>query len=135
MKKVEVEKLVSKSIIITAILLCLILGTVAINNGYSNFLVFNTTTIVNIVASIIFAVLAVAMVFLGVFKDSKFYKYATASGAIAVFVMILYVNYRIRPLEFMIKTRVIKFYVISMFVLCLAILITWLRTAVKLIKE
>ena len=66
MKKVEVEKLVSKSIIITAILLCLILGTTYIQNGYFNALTFASTAKLTVIVSILFAVIAVAMVILGV---------------------------------------------------------------------
>jgi len=135
MKKVEVEKLVSKSIIITAILLCLILGTTYIQNGYFNALEHSATKTTTVVASIVFAVIAVAMVMLGIFKSSKYYLYASISAAIAIFVMVLKINYEIKPLEFAVGTRTVKFYLMSMAVFCAAILATWIRTTVKLIKK
>ena len=135
MKKVEVEKLVSKSIIITAILLCLILGTTYIQNGYFNALTFATTSKLTVIVSILFAVIAVAMVVLGVLKNSKYYVYASISAIIAIFVMLLKINYEIKGLQFTVGTMTIKFYIISMGILCLAVLATWTRAIVKLIKE
>jgi len=135
MKKVEVEKLVSKSIIITAILVGLILGTKYIQNGYFNALTFTTTSKLTVVVSVLFAVVAVAMVGMGIFKNSKYYLYATGAAVVAIFVMLLKINYEIKGLQFAIGTTTIKFYIITMAVLCLAILATWIRTVVKLIKE
>lgn len=135
MKKVEVEKLVSKSIIITAVFLCLILGTTYIQNGYFNHLAYATTSVMTFVVSVLFAAVAIFMVVLGIFKNSKYYFYASISAVIAIFVMLLKVNYEIKGLQFTVADRTIKFYVIAMGVLCLAILATWVRTVVKLIKE
>lgn len=135
MKKVEVEKLVSKSIIITVVLLCLIFGTTYIQNGYFNALTFSTMSKLTVVVSVIFAVLAVAMVIAGVVKNSKYYLYASSSAVIAIFVMLLKINYEIKGLQFTIGVKTIKFYIISMFVFAVAIIATWIRTAVKLIKE
>ncbi len=135
MKKVEVEKLVSKSIIITTVLLCLILGTTFIQNGYFNALTFSTTSKATIVVSVLFAAIAVGMAFLGAFKDSKYYFYASVSAIIAIFVMLLKVNYEIKGLQFSIGSTTIKFYIVTMFVLCLAILATWVRTTIKLIRK
>jgi len=135
MKKVEVEKLVSKSIIITAILVCLILGTTFIQNGYSNALNFGVAKTTTVVASIFFAAVAVGMVILGIFKDSKYYLYATVAAVVAIFVMMLKINYEVNALEFTVGTRIIKFYIVSMFVFCAAILATWISAAVKIIKK
>lgn len=135
MKKVEVEKLVSKSIIITAILLVLVLGTIAIKNGYTNFLTFTTTKTATIVTSVIFAVIAVGMVFLGIFKNSKYYIFATGAAVVAIFVMLLKINYEIKGLQFTIGTATIKFHIVSIAVFCAAILATWIRATIKLIKD
>ena len=135
MKKVEVEKLVSKSIIITTVLVCLILGTTFIQNGYFNALTFSTTSKATVVVSVLFAAVAVLMAFYGAFKDSKYYFYASASAIVAIFVMLLKVNYEIKGLQFSIGSTTIKFYIVAMFVLCLAILATWVRTTIKLIKK
>ncbi len=135
MKKVEVEKLVSKSIIITTVLLCLILGTTFIQNGYFNALTFSTTSKATIIVSVLFAVIAVGMAFWGAFKNSKYYFYASVSAIIAIFVMLLKVNYEIKGLQFSIGSTTIKFYIMAMFVLCLAILVTWIRTTIKLIRK
>ena len=135
MKKVEVEKLVSKSIIITAILLCLILGTACIQNGYFNALTFVTTSKATVVVSIIFAIVAVAMVMLGVFKNSKYYLYATISAVVAIFVMLLKINYEIKGLQFTLGTMTVKFFMMTMAVFCAAILATWIRAIIKLIRE
>ena len=135
MKKVEVEKLVSKSIIITAILLCLILGTTFIENGYSDALRFGTASVSTIVVSVLFAVVAVAMVGLGIFKNSKYYIFASLSAAIAIFVMLLKINYEIKGLEFLVGTINVKFYDVSMLIFGLAILATWIRAGIKLIRD
>lgn len=135
MKKVEVEKLVSKSIIITVVLLCLIFGTTYIQNGYFNALTFSTMSKLTVAVSVIFAVVAVAMVIFGVTKSSKYYFYASSSAVIAIFVMLLKINYEIKGLQFNIGVKTIKFYIISMFVFAIAIVATWIRTAIKLIKE
>lgn len=135
MKRVEVEKLVSRSIIITAILLCLILGTTFIQNGYCNPLTFTTTSKSIVVVSVLFAAVAVCMVVLGIFKDSKYYFHASVSAVVAIFVMLLKINYEIKGLQFTLGTMTIKFYIISMGVFCLAIIATWVRTIFKLIKE
>ena len=95
MKKVEVEKLVSKSIIITVILLCLIFGTTYIQNGYFNALTFATTSKLTVGVSILFAIVAVAMVVLGIVKNSKYYVFASISAVVAIFVMLLKINYEI----------------------------------------
>ena len=135
MKKFEVEKLVSMSIIITAILLCLILGTTFIQNGYFNALTYLTTKTMTVVVSVIFAVIAVGMVALGIFKNSKYYAHATLAAIVAIFVMILKINYEIKPLEFAVGARTVKFYMICMALFCVAILATWIRATVKLIRE
>lgn len=135
MKKVEVEKLVSKSIIITVILLCLIFGTTYIQNGYFNALTFTTTSKLTVGVSILFAIVAVAMVVLGIVKNSKYYVYASISAVVAIFVMLLKINYEIKGLQFTVGTMTIKFYIISMGIFCLAVLATWARTIVKLIRE
>ena len=135
MKKVEVEKLVSKSIIITAILLCLILGTTFIQNGYFNALTYLTTKTMTVVVSVIFAVIAVGMVILGILKNSKYYTYATLAAVVAIFVMVLKINYEIKSLEFAVGTRTVQFYMISMVLFCAGILATWIRATVKLIRE
>jgi len=135
MKKVEVEKLVSKSIIITAILLCLILGTAYIQNGYFNALKLGTTSILTVVISVLFAIIAVAMVILGISKNSKYYVYASLSAIVAIFVMLLKINYEIKGLEFLVGTITIKFYDVSMVIFGLAILATWVRATVKLIRD
>lgn len=135
MKKVEAEKLVSTSIKITAILLCVILGTTFIQNGYFNALTFATTSKLTVGVSIIFAIVAVAMVMLAIFKDSKYYFHASVSAIIAIFVMLLKVNYEIKGLEFTVGTRTVKFYIMAMAVFCIAILVTWIRATVKLIRE
>jgi len=135
MKKVEVEKLVSKSIIITAILLCLILGTTFIQTGYFNALTFATTSKATVAVSIIFAAVAVLMVGLGIFKNSKYYVYATGAAVVAIFVMLLKINYEIKALQFNIGTATVKFYMMAIAICCVAILATWIRATVKLIKE
>ena len=135
MKKVEVEKLVSKSIIITVILLCLIFGTTYIQNGYFNALTFATTSKLTVGVSILFAIVAVAMVVLGIVKNSKYYVFASISAVVAIFVMLLKINYEIKGLQFTVGTMTIKFYIISMGIFCLAVLATWARTIVKLIRE
>jgi len=134
MKKVEVEKLVSKSIIITAILLCLILGTTYIENGYSDALRLGATSTLTVVVSVLFAIVAVAMVGLGIFKNSKYYIFASLSAVIAIFVMLLKINYEIKGLEFLVGTINVKFYDVSMLIFGLAVLATWVRAGIKLIR-
>lgn len=142
MKKFEVEKIVSKSIIITVILLALVLGMEMANNAYFNHLTFNTAKVTTLVASILFAVIAVALVVVGVVletlqkqKGSKYYVYASLSAFIAIFAMLLKINYEIKGLEFMIGARTIKFYMMAMVVFAVMIIFTWARAIVKIVRN
>lgn len=142
MKKFEVEKIVSKSIIITAILLALVIGTKMVQNGYSDIFAFGTTKIATLVISILFAVVAIGLVILGVVfgvlgkeKSAKCYSYASLSAFIAVFSMLLKINYEIKGLEFAIGATTIKFYMIAMAVFALMVVLTWVRAIVKIVRN
>ena len=106
-----------------------------IQNGYFNALTFTTTSKTTVVVSVIFAIVAVTMVALGIFKNSKYYLYATGSAVVAIFVMLLKINYEIKGIQFAIGTRTVKLYMIAMAIFCIAIFITWVKAAIKLIRK
>ena len=135
MKKAEVEKLVGRSIIVTVIILCAMLGTTIIKNGYSNALALTTTSKATVVISVLFAILAIVLVFLGIFKKSEYYIYATGAAVVAIFVMLLKINYEIKALQFTFGRYTIKFYIISIGIFALLMLLTWIRTTIKLIRD
>jgi len=135
MKKFEVDKIVGKSIIVTAVLLCLILGTVMVQNGYFNALTYNITCNATIVISVLFAILAIAMVVLGLTKKTSYYFYATCAAVIAIFFMLLKINYEIKALQFSMGAITVKFYMVAMAGFLALILATWVRAVVKIVRN
>ena len=135
MKKFEVDKIVGKSIIVTAVLLCLVLGTVMVQNGYSNALAFNTTCIATIVLSVLFAVLAITMVILGITKKTSYYFYATCAAVIAIFFMLLKINYEVKALQFGLGSITVKFHMVAMAGFLALILATWVSAIVKIVRN
>ena len=134
MKKFEVDKIVGKSIIVTAVLLCLILGTVMVQNGYFNALTYNARN-ATIILSVLFGMLAIAMVALGLTKKTSYYFYATCAAVIAIFFMLLKINYEVRALQFSLGAVTVKFYMVAMAGFLALILATWVRAIVKIVRN
>lgn len=135
MKKVEVEKLVSKAIIITALILCTMFGTWLIQQGYFNYTTALTMPNLMIGLSMTFALGAVAFIVFGILKSNKFYKYASYSGILAILFMLLKINYEIKALEFVVAGTMIKFFPLVLCILLLTALVYWIFTIVKIVRN
>lgn len=136
MKRYEVDNLVGKGIIVTVTLIVLMIGTMWVHNGYENFLMFPTTTVATIVISVICAILAVAMVGLGLLKNTKYYLYATCSAIVAIFFMLLKVDYEIKQLvKIPFDGHVIRLYMIAIAIFGVLIIANWVKTIVKIVKN
>ena len=135
MKKFEVDKIVGKSIIVTAVLLCLIFGTAMVQNGYFNALTYNTARIATIVISVLFGGIAIAMVVLGLVKKTSYYFYATCAAVIAIFFMLLKINYEVKALQISLGALTVKFYMVAMAGFLALILATWVRAIVKIVRN
>lgn len=136
MKRVEVDNLIGKTIIITAILLGIIFGTVWVHNGYGNILKHHATTVVTIVVSVIFVALAVFMVCLGLMKNTKYYLYATGSAIIAIFFMLLKIDYEVKCLlNVMVGGHMIRVYMVAIVIFGLMIIASWIRAIVKIVRN
>lgn len=107
MKKVDVEKKISKSLIITGIVLlvmfCMVLIEKAYNNPYAsvvrigdqNELVIN---IVTLVLSIVLLIVAGVSVFLGFKKNQKFFEASAWCAGLATLTMLIKINHEAKVL-------------------------------------
>lgn len=138
MKKVEVEKLVSKALIITGVVLCIMFGMWLIQQGYFGYFDYTLAAkmpTVMIVLSVLFALGAVAFIVLGTVKNAKFYKGASFLAAIAILLMLVKINYEIKALEFAIGGTMIKFFPFVLVLLLLVALVYWTVTIVKIVRN
>lgn len=135
MKKVEVERLVSKAIIITVVVCCIMFGMWLIQQGYFSYNTVLTMPGVMIALSIAFAIGAVTFISLGIVKNSKFYEYATWSAVLAILSMLLKINYEIKALEFMVSGINIKFFPLSLCALTFVAFMYWVVTIVKIVRN
>ena len=136
MKKVEVERLVSKAIIITVIICCVMFGMWLIQQGYFSYETALAMRPITIAVSVVFAISAVVFIALGVRNNSsKFYIIASGSAALAILSMLLKINYEIKALEFVISGINIKFFPLVLMALLMAIVIYWAVTIVKIVRN
>lgn len=135
MKKVEVERLVSKAIIITVVVCSVMFGIWLIQQGYFNYNTVLTMPYVTTAVSVALAIGAVAFIFLGITKNSKFYEFATWSAVLAILSMLLKINYEIKALEFIVRGINVKFFSLSLCLLVFVAFIYWLVTIVKIVKD
>ena len=135
MKKVEVERLVSKAIIITVVVCFVMFGMWLIQQGYFSYNTVLTMPGIMIVLSVGFALGAVAFISLGIVKNSKFYEYATWCAVLAILSMLLKINYEIKALEFTVSGIYVKFFPLSLFVLAFVAFMYWVVTIVKIVRN
>ena len=133
MKKVEVERLVSKAIIMTVIICCIMFGMWLIQQGYFSYNTVLTMPVVMIALSVIFAIGAVVCIGFGVVKSVKFYEYATWLAVLAILSMLLKINYEIKALEFMVSGVNIKLFPLSLCLLVFTMFVYWVVTIVKIV--
>lgn len=124
MKKVDIDKLVSKAMIVATAILGIMLGAWLIQEGYFN---YNTTLAmhwITIVISVIALVIAIAFVVLGIKKDQKFFEPASWSAGIAIFTTLLKINYEVgHGLNFTAFGKSFMFFNVSMYVLVVALIL------------
>lgn len=135
MKKVEVERLVSKALIITGVVLCIMFGMWLIQQGYFSYTTVLAMPTVMIVLSAASAIGAVALIVLGTVKNTKFYKGASFLAALAILFMLVKINYEIKALQFAIGGTMIKFFPLALLVLFLVALVYWAVTIVKIVRN
>lgn len=138
MKKVEVERLVSKALIITGVVLCVMFGMWLIQQsyfGYFDYTLAAKMPTVMIVLSALFAIGAIALIVLGTAKNTKFYKGASLLAALAILLMLVKINYEIKALEFAIGGTLIKFFPLVLALLLLVALVYWAVTIVKIVRN
>ena len=135
MKKVEVEKLVSKAIIMTVIICCVMFGMWLIQQGYFNYNTVLTMPIIMIGLSVIFAIGAITCIVFGVTKSAKFYEYATWLAVLAIFSMLFKINYEIKALEFAVSGVNIKFFPLTLCMMAFAMVAYWGITIVKIVRD
>lgn len=138
MKKVAVEKLVSKMMIVTTAILGVLLGMWLIQEGYCNN--YNPKIILAMPAivsgiSILFLVAAIVFVVLTILKKIKSFELATWFAALATFTMLLNINYSVKALELAIpNVGTIKFFAVSLYGLLAAIVVIWIYTIYRIIR-
>lgn len=135
MKKVEVERLVSKALIITGVVLCIMFGMWLIQQGYFSYTTVLAMPTVIIVLSAISAIGAVALIVLGTIRNTKFYKGASFFAALAILFMLVKINYEIKALQFTIAGTMIKFFPLVLLVLFVVALVYWTVTIVKIVRN
>ena len=135
MKKVEVDKLIGKALIITGIVLCIMFGMWLIQQGYFSYTTVLAMPTVIIVLSAISAIGAVALIVLGTIRNTKFYKGASFFAALAILFMLVKINYEIKALQFTIAGTMIKFFPLVLLVLFVVALVYWTVTIVKIVRN
>ena len=135
MKKVEVDRLVSKALIITGVVLCIMFGMWLIQQGYFSYTTVLAMPTVMIVLSGISVVGAVALIVLGTIKNTKFYECASFLAALAILFMLVKINYEIKALQFAIGGVMIKFFPLALLVLFLVALVYWTVTIIKIVRN
>ena len=135
MKKVDIDRLVSKAMIVTTVILGIMFGAWLIQEGYFSY----TTTLampwVTIVISVISLLLAIAFVVLGIKKNQKFFEPASWSAGVAIFTTLLKINYEVgHGLNFAAFGRNFMFFNVAMYVLLAGLVINWIYTIYKIIR-
>jgi len=75
------------------------------------------------------------MVVLGITKNTSYYFYATCAAIIAIFFMLLKINYEIKALQFSMGAIIVKFYMVAILGFLALILATWVRAVVKIVRN
>lgn len=135
MKRVEVDKTVGKAIVVTVIFLCIIFGAWLVQEGYSNGLQALATQYVVIAISSVCVVASIVFIVLGLMKDIKYCKWASYFAALAVFAILLHIDWLVKPLAVSINGRVVAFHSASVYVICAGIIGYWIYTVVKIAKN
>lgn len=141
MKKVEVERLVSKAIIITVIICCIMFGMWLIQQGYESTNIIGDTYVVlamrpvTTVLSVALAIISMVFIGFGVKKSVKFLSYAPWFAGLAILSLLLKINYEVRGLEFIVNGTMIKFFPLVLCVLVFTMFIYWIVTIVKIVRN
>ncbi len=135
MKKVEVDRLIGKALVITGVVLCIMFGMWLIQQGYFSYTTVLAMPTVMIVLSSLSAIGAVVLIVLGTAKNTKFYKGASCLAALAILFMLVKINYEIKALQFAIGGVMVKFFPLVLLVLFLVALVYWAITIVKIIRN
>ena len=135
MKKVDIDKLVSKAMIITTAILVIMFGAWLIQDGYFSYSTALAMPTVTIVISVIALLAAIAFVILGIKKSAKFFEVATWSAGVAVFTTLLKINYEVGyGLNFTAFGKNFAFFNFSIYVLLAGLIINWVYTIYKIIR-
>jgi len=135
MKKVDIDKLVSKAMIVTAAILGIMFGAWLIQEGYFNYNTVLAMRWVTIAVSVIALLIAIAFVVLGIKKNQKFFEPASWSAGIAIFTTLLKINYEVgHGLNFTAFGRNFMFFNVAMYVLLAGLIINAVYVVYKIIR-
>lgn len=135
MKKVDIDKLVSKAMIVTAAILGIMFGAWLIQEGYFNYNTVLAMRWITIVVSVIALLIAIAFVVLGIKKNQKFFEPASWSAGIAIFTTLLKINYEVgHGLNFTAFGRSFMFFNVAMYVLLAGLVINAVYVVYKIIR-
>ena len=150
MKKVDVEKKVSKSMIITGVVLLVMFSMLLIEKGYGNYKIsYPYMNITTLVASIVLLIAAAVCVVLGFKKNQKFFEASAWCAGFATLSMLIKINHEAKPLiniatsklnegvyalikinlpEALSSLGVITFYELAELVFFIYLIVLWIRT-------
>ena len=135
MKKVDIDKLVSKAMIVTAAILGIMFGAWLIQEGYFSYTTVLAMRWVTIVISVVALLIAIAFVVLGIKKNSKFFEPASWSAGVAIFTTLLKINYEVgHGLNFTLFGRNFMFFNTAMYVLLAGLIINVVYVVYKIIR-
>ena len=135
MKKVDIDKLVSKAMIVTTVILGIMFGAWLIQEGYFNYHTNKMMHAMTIIISVVALIIAVVFVVLGIKREQKFFQPASWSAGIALFTMLLKVNYEVgQGLNFTIFGRQFMFFNVSMYALLAALILYAVYVVYRIIR-
>jgi len=135
MKKVDIDRLVSKAMIVTAAILGIMFGAWLIQEGYFSYTTALAMPVVTIVISVVALALAIMFVVFGIKKDQKFFEPASWSAGVAIFTTLLKVNYEVgQGLNFTAFGRSFAFFPMAMYVLLAGLILNAVYVVYKIIR-
>lgn len=135
MKNVDIERLVSKAMIVTAAILGIMFGAWLIQEGYFNYNTVLAMRWITIVISVIALLIAIAFVVRGVLENQKYFEPASWSAGIAIFTTLLKINYEVgHGLNFTAFGRNFMFFNTAMYVLLAALVLNVIYVIYKIIR-
>ena len=137
MKKADKEKLISKSITITTVLLLIMFGMYLVNSGYEDPIrMAGKMSGITLVMSCIFFVTAIVFVFIGFIKNQKLFEVGAWFAGLAVITLLLKIHHEIGTgIAFKISHFNITIYDVAYPMALVAIALVWVLATLKIVKK